>query len=139
MEIINHQKEAFRICIQNYMKPFIPELYFDNNWLKGEIEIASADHRNIIQVEFMQVEELIKLMEWIENTADKEKRDGTIFYFIDPLMKFRLWKKGQKEFLKFIYHSEDKSIYTWDLLLNEENAQEFKNQLQELLIRFPIR
>jgi hypothetical protein len=121
------------------MKPFIPELYFDNNWLKGEIEIASADHRNIIQIEFMQVEELIKLMEWIENTADKEKREGTIFYFIDPLMKFRLWKKGQKEFLKFIYHSEDKSIYTWDLLLNEENAQEFKNQLQELLIRFPIR
>lgn len=139
MEIINHQNEAFRICIQDYMKPFNPELYFDSNWLKGEIELSSADHRNIMQLEFMQVEELIRLMDWIEKTADKEKRDGTIFYFIDPLMKFRLWKRGRKELLKFIYHSEDKSIYTWDLLLNEENAQEFKNQLQELLIRFPIR
>ena len=119
--------------------PFNPGLYFENNWLKGEIEISSADHRNIIQLEFMQVEELMNLVEWIEKIADKEKRDETIFDFIDPLMRFRLWKRGRNELLKLIYHSEDKSIYTWDMVLNEENVQEFKNQLQELLIRFPIR
>lgn len=139
MEIINHQNETFRICIEDYMKPFNPELYFDSNWLRGEIEFLSAHHRNIIQLEFMQVEELIRLLDWIEKTVDKEKRDGTIFYFIDPLMKFRLWKRGRKELLKFIYHSEDKSTFTWELLLNEENVQEFKDQIQELLIKFPIR
>jgi hypothetical protein len=139
MEIINHKNEVFRIHIQDYMRPFKQEFYFDSNWLKGEIEISSADHRNIIQLEFMQVEELVKLVEWIEKIADKEKRDETIFDFIDPLMRFRLWKRGRNELLKFIYHSEDKSIYTWDMVLNEENVQEFKNQVQELLIRFPIR
>ena len=139
MEIVNHQNETFRICIHDYMSPFKTDQYFDNNWLKGVIEISSADQRNIIQLEFMQVEELMKLAEWIEKIADKEKRDETIFYFIDPLMKFRLWKRGRKELLKFIYHSEDKSIYTWDMVLNDENLQEFKYQIQELLIKFPMR
>jgi hypothetical protein len=139
MEIINHKNETFKICVCDYMKPYNPELYFDNNWLKGEIEISSTDHRNIIQLEFMQVEELIKLAEWIESIVVKGKRDKTVFDFIDPLMRFRLWKKGRNELLKFIYHSENKSIYTWDMIPNEENVQEFKNQVQELLIKFPIR
>jgi hypothetical protein len=139
MEITNHISETFKICICDYMKPFNPEHYFDNNWLEGEIEISSADNRHIIQLEFMQVEELMKLAEWIEKIAIKEKRDVMVFDFIDPLMRFRLWKRGRKELLKFIYHSEDKSIYTWDMVLNEENVQKFKSQVQELLIRFPIR
>jgi hypothetical protein len=139
MEIINYKNEAFRICIQDYMMPLNPGVYFENNWLKGEIEISCEDHRKLIQLEFLQVEELMKLVEWIESIADKEKRYETIFYFVDPMMKFRLWKRGRKELLKFIYHSEDKAIFTWDMLLKEENVQEFKNQLQELLIKFPIR
>lgn len=139
MEIINHKNETFKICICDYMKPYNPELYFDNNWIMGEIEISSTDHRNIIQLEFMQVEELIKLAEWIELIVVKGKRDKAVFDFIDPLMRFRLWKRGRNELLKFIYHSENKSIYTWDMIPNEENVQEFKNQVQELLIKFPIR
>jgi len=139
MEIINHQNESFRICIQDYMLPFNPDNYFDNNWLKGEIEISSGDSKNIITLEFMQVEELIRLLDWVEKMTDKEKRDETTLLLIDPLMKFRLWKRGQKEHLRFIYHSEDKSIYKWDLILNKENVLEFKTKIQELLTQFPIR
>jgi hypothetical protein len=139
MKLENHENKVFKLSISDYMLPLKPDNYFENNWLKGEIEISSVDSKNIIPLEFMQVEELIRLLEWLEKIADKEKRDETTLIFIDPLMKFRLWKRGQKELLRFIYHSEDKSIYTWDLILNEENVLEFKTQIQELLIHFPIR
>jgi hypothetical protein len=139
MKLENHENKVFKLSISDYMLPLKPDNYFENNWLKGEIEISSGDSKNIIPLEFMQVEELIRLLEWVKKTADKEKRDETTLIFIDPLMKFRLWKRGQKELLRFIYHSEDKSIYTWDLILNEENVLEFKTQIQELLIHFPIR
>lgn len=139
MKIINHCNDTFGLNLLDYMLPFKPDNYYENNWLKGEIEISSGDERNIIPFEFMQVEELIRLLEWVEKTADKEKRDEKTLIFIDPLMKFRLWKRGRKEFLRFICHSEDESIYTWDLILNEENVLKFKTQIQELLIQFPIR
>ena len=139
MKLANHENKVFRLSISEYMLPFKQDNYFENNWLKGEIEISAGDDRNIIPLEFMQVEELIRLLEWVKKMADKEKREETTLIFIDPLMKFRLWKRGRKEFLKFIYHSEDKSIYTWDLIVNQENVMEFKSQIRELLIQFPIR
>ncbi len=139
MKITNHCNDTFGFNVLDYMLPLDPGVYFSNNWLKGNIEISTEKRSKTIELEFLQVEELIKLVEWIEKTADKEKRESTIFYFIDPSMKFRLWKRGRMELLKFICHSEDKSIYTWDMVLNEENVQEFIKHIQELLIKFPIR
>lgn len=139
MKLANHENKVFKLSISEYMLPFKPDNYFDNNWLKGEIEISSGDSKYIIPLEVMQVEELIRLQEWVEKTADKEKRDETTLFFIDPLMEFRLWKRGRKEFFRFIYESEDKYIYKWDLILNQENVLEFKTQIQELLTQFPIR
>lgn len=139
MKITNHCNDTFSLNVLDYMLLFNPGDYFSNNWLKGNIEISTKKKIKTIELEFMQVEELIRLLEWVEKTADKEKREETTLIFIDPLMEFRLWKRGRKEFFRFIYEPEDKSIYTWDLIVNQENVMNFKTQIQELLIQFPIR
>ncbi len=135
----NHSNDTFCLNVLDYMLPFDSGVYFSNNWLKGNIEISIKKKTRTIELEFLPVEELINLLGWLEKIREEGKKEQTIFDFIDPCMRFRIWKKGHGELLKFIYHSEDKSIYTWDMALTEENVQEFKNQIQELLIKFPIR
>ena len=139
MKLINHENKVFRLSISEYMLPFKPDNYFGNNWLKGDIEISFNKTKQHIELETLQIEELINLRDWIDQLINKTTRSETIFDFIDPRMRFRIWKRGHRELLKFIFHSESKSIYSWDLILNDENLQAFTNQIQETLIKFPIR
>ncbi|MEI7463414.1 MAG: hypothetical protein WCK03_03400, partial [Candidatus Taylorbacteria bacterium] len=122
-----------------YMLPFNSEQYFESNWLKGEIQISKDGQTKVIRLETLQVEELMQFSDWIEQLTDKEKRTQTIFNFIDPMMKFRLWKRGRTETIRFIYHSEQKDTYSWEMILSDENVTDFKRQINEILVKFPIR
>jgi hypothetical protein len=121
------------------MLPFNPDQYFESNWLKGDIEISKKSQTKAIPLEFLQIEELMQLSEWIDQMTNKERRSKTIFYFIEPKMRFRLWKRRRTETMMFIYHSETKDIYSWEMILNEKNVIEFKGQLDEILLKYPIR
>jgi ubiquitin-protein ligase len=81
----------------------------------------------------------LQLSGWIEQLSDKETMSQTIFHFIDPNMKFRLLKRRRAETMRFIYHAENKDIYSWEMILNVKNVTEFKGQIEKLLIQFPIR
>jgi len=139
MKLINHQNEVFSISISDYMLPFKPDQYFENNWLKGNIEISSQQTKHFIQLETLQVEELVNLLVWIDQLIDKEKGCQTIFYFIDPNMKFRLWKRGRTETIRFIYHSEKKNTYSWEMIVNDKNVANLKKQINEILFQYTIR
>lgn len=139
MKIINHENEIFRLSVSDYMLPFKPDQYFGNNWLKGEIEISSKRTKHLILLETLQIEELVNLLAWIEQLIDHEKRSNPVFYFIDPMMKFRLWKRGHTETIRFIYHSEQKDIYSWEMIINNKNITDFKKQINDILVKFPIR
>ena len=139
MKIINHNNETFLLSISDYMLPFKPDQYFESNWLKGNIEISSKSNKYLIRLETLQIEELVNLLAWIEQLIDKGKRSETIFYFIDPMMKFRLWRRSNIETIRFIYHSEQRDIYSWEMILNDKNVTNFSNQINETLIKFPFR
>ena len=139
MNILNHKDETFRLIVCDYMLPFNPDQYFASNWLKGNIEISRKEQTTVIPLEFLQVEELIQLSDWIKQLSNKETRSQTIFYFIDPKMKFRLWKRRRTETMRFIYHSENKDIYSWEIILNERNMADFIGQLDGILTKYPIR
>ena len=139
MKIINHNNETFQLSISDYMLPFNPDQYFESNWLKGNIEISSKRNKYLIRLETLQIEELVKLLAWIEQLIDKVKRNQTIFSFIDPNMKFRLWRRSNIETIRFIYHSEQKDIYSWEMILNDKYVTDFSNQINEILIKFPFR
>lgn len=139
MRLINHENRVFRLSISDYMLSLNPDQYFESNWLNGEIEISKEREVRIIPLEFLQVEELVQLSDWMEQISNKEQRSQTIFHFIDPTMKFRLWRRRRIETIRFIYHSEQKDTYSWEMILNDTNVTDFKNQLNEILLKFPIR
>lgn len=139
MRLINHENIVFRLSVSDYMLPFNPDQYFQSNWLKGEIEVSQDGSTRIIPLEFLQVEELLQISGWIEQLTNKEQRNQTIFHFIDPAMKFRLWRRGRTETMRFIYHSEQKNTCSWEMILNDANVTDFKKQLNEILLKFPIR
>jgi hypothetical protein len=139
MRLINHNNEIFRLSILDYMLPFNPDKYFESNWLKGEIGISKEGQTKVIQLEFLQIEELMHLIEWFEQMKNKVNRTSTIFEFIDPKMRFRLWKRGKIETIRFIYHSKEKDTYSWEMILNEKSVTILKGQLGEILLKYPAR
>jgi hypothetical protein len=139
MKIINHGNEFFRLNVLGYKLAFDPELYFANNWLRGTIGISKEGYTRIIRLECLQTEELVQLSEWIEQLADKKKRSQTTFSFIDPTMQFRLWRRGQTETIRFISRHGRKEVFSWEMILNEENVHAFKFQISEILLKYPVR
>ncbi len=139
IRLINHENEVFKLSISDYMLPFNHNQYFESNWLKGEIEISKEGQTKVIQLEFLQIEELIGLIDWIDRVKKGVNRTSTIFDFIDPNMRFRIWKKGNVKTVRFIYHSEEKDTYSWELIINERNLDNLMEKLKRLLKRFPIR
>ena len=141
MNVVNENGDRFELRIDGYMSEYKPDKYFENNWLRGEIVLSNNSINERINLHFLQVEELVKLEEWLNRigNCDKDKETSTIFDFIDPDMRFRIWKRGHVKTVRFLYHSETKEIYSWELILNEKNVTDFKGQLEKLLIRFPIR
>jgi hypothetical protein len=139
METTNHLNEAFRLNIIGYMLPLKPGCYFDNNWLNGSIEIKDNSGTEKISLEFLQVEELLMLLDWLQEIQNRQKRKATSFYFVDPYIKFRIWKRGKVELLKFFYHSGKQVIYSWEMILNQENVKDFKRQINQILREFPLR
>lgn len=121
------------------MLPFKSDQYFGNNWLKGEIEISQEGQSRVIPLEYLQIEELLQLSDWIEQLTTMGQRRQTIFHFIDPAMKFRLWRRRRIETIRFICHSEEKDMHSWEMILNDPNVTDFKNQINEILLKFPIR
>ena len=139
MKLTNHQNEVFQLNIDAYMFSDRTGSYFESNWLKGSIEISGKRSIKRIQLEFLQIEELVNLFHWIETLGENKTREKTIFDFIDPNMRFRVWKRKPVKTIRFIYHSEQKEIYTWEMILNEKNVTSLKCQLDEILLKYPIR
>ena len=139
MKLTNHQNEVFQLNIDAYMFSDRTGSYFESNWLKGSIEISGKRCIKRIQLEFLQIEELINLFHWIEPLGKNETRGKAIFDFIDPNMRFRVWKRKPVKTIRFIYHSEHKEIYSWEMILNEKNVTSLKCQLDEILLKYPIR
>jgi hypothetical protein len=139
MKLVNHENEVFKLSIAGYRLPFNPGKYFESNWLKGRIGISKDGQTKVIQLEYLQIEELMKLMEWIEQMKNKVNRTGTIFEFTDPTMKFRLWKRGRTKTIRFIHHSEEKDTYSWEMIINDKNVSSMKGQLGQILLKHPIR
>lgn len=139
MKVVNDNGEQFELRVDGYMSKFKPDNYFDSNWLRGEIVLTNERAEELISLQFLQVEELIKLKEWISGIDKGDKSTRTIFDFIDPNMRFRVWRRGPVRTVRFIYHSENKELYTWEMILNEINVKRLKCQLDEILLKFPIR
>jgi hypothetical protein len=139
MKMLNENGEQFELRVDGYMAEYTPDKYFESNWLRGEIVLSNKRVEERVSLQFLQVEELIKLEEWISGIEKGDKSTRTIFDFIDPNMRFRLWERGKVESVRFIYHSEKKDIYHWEMLLNEKNVMNFCEQLEQTIKRFPIR
>ncbi len=139
MNVVNETGDRFELRIDGYMSEYKPDKYFENNWLRGEIVLSKNSINERIYLHFLQVEELVKLEEWINRIENKDKETSTIFDFIDPNMRFRIWKRVHVKTVRFIYHSETKDIYSWEMLLNKLNLEDFGKKLRQLIKRFPIR
>lgn len=139
MNMVNDNGDHFELIVAGYWSEYKQNHYYQNNWLKGEIILSNNGVKERIILEFLQVEELVNLVEWLNQLERKDKRTSTIFDFIDPKMRFRLWRRGKFETVRFIYHSVEKDTYSWEMIFNELNMTSFKRQLNEILFQFPIR
>ena len=139
MKLVNGNGDLFECRVEGYMSEYKKDRYFQNNWLRGEIILSNGNINNRINLEFLQVEELIQLGEWLNQLEKNDKKSSNIFDFIDPRMRFRLWKRRNPKTIRFIYHSEEKDTFSWEMILNEKNVSDFERQINEIVIRFPIR
>ena len=139
LKVVNDNGEQFELRVDGYMLDYKPDNYFDNNWLRGEIVLSNKRVKERVSLQFLLVEELIQLKEWISMIDNSYKSTNIIFDCIDPNMRFRVWKRKPVKTIRFIYHSEHKEIYTWEMILNEMNVTSLKCQLDEILLKYPIR
>ena len=139
MEITNHQNETFILTGFEYMNTDITDSYFDDNWLKAEIEFSGKQQEQRIELETLQVEELIHLLGWLEQLIVNRKGTRPFFDFLDSNIEFQVLKDINIDMLRFIYYSEQKETCHWDMKLNDQNLNDFKQQLQQILIKYPIR
>jgi hypothetical protein len=139
MKLTNNKGHTFELTILGYRQPFVQGYYFDNNWLSAYISMSYHKSIKKINLKFLQVEELIELMEWLEALLNDNTVSSKTFSFTDPYMIFRLGKGKRTDLIKFVFHSGHKRIYCWDMNRKSENIQDFKSQINELLIKFPLR
>ena len=139
MKVVNEKGDRFELRIGGYMSKYKPDNYFENNWLRGEIFLSNNGINERINLHFLQVEELVKLEDWLNRIGDEDKETNTIFDFIDPDMRFRIWKRGHVKTVRFIYHSETRKVYSWEMPGNKLNLDDFGKKLRQLIKRFPIR
>ena len=139
MEITNHQNETFILTGFEYMNTDITDSYFDNNWLKLEILLSGKQKEQRIEPNFFQVEELIHLSDWMEQLTVNRIGTRALFDFIDPNIEFKVLKEMNIELLQFTYHSEQNEVCHWDMILNDQNVSDFKQQLQQIIFNYPLR
>ncbi|MFM7016084.1 MAG: hypothetical protein ACKOX3_07140 [Bacteroidota bacterium] len=128
------KKDSFFLTVSNYKNSYTKtNSYYENNWLMGCIQI---NNEPLVVFELLQVEELKDLIKWIDN-LNNPMEVKINFDFIDPFIRFKLLKRNNYQYVKFIYNKEELNPYFYDFSLEE--IQVFKKDILKTILEFPIR
>ena len=125
---------GFKLIVTNYKMPFAKiNHYQENNWLDGHLEINNLI---IFQFELLQSEELLELEKWI-NRIIRGNNINTYFEFIDGFIRFKVLKRNNHPYVKFIFDENEKEPILFEFSMDE--FQSFGKEVARIASQFPIR
>lgn len=138
MEIINHLGDKFEINISNYHYENNHSNQFDSDWLDADLILKNGNETFKINLEFLIIEELEKMVHWLSKILEDKTEKKTLL-FVDPNLKFRVMTRSKINVLKVIYEIDEFELAVWELIITKENILSFIDQLREDLRLFPCR
>jgi hypothetical protein len=137
--MINHLGETFELRIKKYHLELseIEIKLFNCDWLDTEISINNKEGAFSKPLEIFLIEDIERILDWISGIEHKTTKK--YLYFLDTNFVFMRTKRNNVPFIKVIYYLSDKDFISWDLEINTRNVLEFKNKIQQNLIKFPCR
>ena len=135
LEIINMENNSgFKLVVTNYKSTFAESNhYHENNWLDGFIKI---NDNLIFQFELLQSEELLDLKKWIDGLVIDHSIDS-YFEFIDGFIRFKVLKRNNHPYVKFIFDENEKEPILFEFSMDEFQA--FGKDVASIASQFPIR
>jgi hypothetical protein len=118
MQLKNYLGEQFEIRILGNQ--------FDDSkkqikwWLRSSIIITENGKIHKTKLKFLTQEDLFLLIKWLKDvySGNYEK---TVFQFVDGHVWFRLWRKGNKRFLRFFIQGDYYRKFRWDWRISKDN------------------
>jgi hypothetical protein len=139
MEIKGENTCSLILHVTGYMVKDSSNEQFASDWLNAQAIVKStrSKPRSLI-LEFLLIEELEQLREWIIRVAQgiASKRR---FLFIDSTFSCMALKRGGSKQLKWIVKFGERDKECIDYLLNQENYTQLIAQLDSILLKFPCR
>jgi len=125
---------GFKFLVTNYKMPFDKiNHYHENNWLDGFVKIN--DHI-VFQFELLQAEELLDLKKWIDGLVMDHSIDS-YFEFIDGFIRFKVLKRNNHQYVKFIFDENEKEPILFEFTMDE--FQSFGKEVARIASQFPVR
>jgi hypothetical protein len=134
----NHNGDNMNIEIKKYHFKDLNNKLYDSDWLDADLKIKNVAGSKKINLEFLLVEELERivfyLMELANNNYSKTKLE-----FIDPNLKLKLFTRSKIKVIKVLYYRGDRNIEAWELIANKVNLIKLADEIRMLVVAYPCR
>jgi hypothetical protein len=138
MKLVNHANEIFVLNISGYMLANSEGVQNSSDWLRANLQITQQDQYYERELEFLTLEELERLICWLESIEQKKTTEKRLD-FVDPNLFFLITQRSGSTFVKLVDLQEDQSHVSWDMLATDVNLTNSIRQLKKTIVDFPCR
>jgi hypothetical protein len=138
MKIEGMKKSVFALKVSGYELQENQGSGFIADWLNAKVSYSDPPIRIVKKMEFLLIEELQHLKEWILMTSDYE-RCPKRFTFLDNEIGCILHKRGDAKWVKWIMRISEQEREVVEMQVTEQNIASVSEQLDAILSQFPCR
>lgn len=124
---------GFSIQVSGYYSKHGTANYFDSNWLIGYLLIATTKGVVKRKWNFLLIDELYQLLDWLQNT--QQGLTPADLSFVDPSIRFKRITRCGIPFVKLIYETGNRRIMA-EISLKNDTIEQCVNQLRQILRQF---
>lgn len=127
----------WRIVVHGYHEPGSTGELHTSDWLDATLYMNTSDGRSVRTMEFLLVEELERIVAWLEQVRDRlPVRD---LEMIDPDISFKLITRNRIPFVKLIVGSDPKRWLITDMATDPRQMEDCIGMVKEQIARYPCR
>jgi hypothetical protein len=134
----NHNGDSMKIEVKNYHFKNLYNKLYDSDWLDAKLIIINSAGKVSINLEFLLVEELERIINWLNQLLNKSNVTNKL-EFIDPNLRLKLMTRSRIPVLKVLYNVNETTIECWELIIKTADINKLVNELKKTINNYPCR
>lgn len=127
----------WHIVVHGYREPGSTGELHTSDWLEATLHMNTSDGRAVRMMEFLTVEELERIVAWLEQVRDHLPVKD--LEMVDPNIWFKLVTRNRIPFVKLVVGSDAKDWLIADMAAGPRQMEGCIVMLKEQMARYPCR